>query len=102
MTTLIAPRTDLAPARFSADHNDRFLDDGTAVLADVPGTEPEIGDLVVVRRPAIVRGRVTQGTPRTYRVERVETREASVFERSSHVVRDVTTAHIRFVPAVRP
>lgn len=102
MTILIAPRTDLAPARFSADHNDRFLADGTAVLADVPGAEPKVGDLVVVRRPGMRFGRTTQGTPRTYRVERVETREASVFERGSHVVRDVTTAHIRFVPAVRP
>lgn len=40
MTNLIAPRTEFAPARFSADHNDRFSDDGTAVLADVPGSEP--------------------------------------------------------------
>lgn len=102
MTTLIAARTEFAPARYSADHNDRFSDDGTAVLADVPGAEPEVGDLVVVRRPGTVRGRVTTGTPRTYRVERVETREVSVFERGTHIVRDVTSAHIRFLPAVRP
>lgn len=102
MSNLIAARTEFAPARFSADHNDRFLDDGTAVLADVPGAEPEVGDLVVVRRPGMRFGRVTPGTQRTYRVERVETREASALHNGAHIVRDVTTAHIRFLPAVRP
>ena len=47
MTTLIAARTEFAPARYSAGHNDRFSDDGTAVLTDVPGAAPEVGDLVV-------------------------------------------------------
>lgn len=102
MPNLIAPRTEFAPARYSADHNDRFSDDGTAVLTDVPGAEPEVGDLVVVRRPGLRFGRVTSGTPRTYRVERVETREASMLHNGTHIVRDVTTAHLRFIPVVRP
>lgn len=102
MTNLISERTEFASARYSADHLDRFLDDGTAVLTDVPGDEPEVGDLVVIRRPGTARGRTIPGTPRTYRVERVETREASVVERGAHIVRDVTTAYVRFVPAVRP
>ena len=101
MPNLIAPRTEFAMARYSADHKDRFSDDGTAVLEDVPGAEPQVGDLVVVRRPGTVRGRTTQGNLRTYRVERVETREASVVEWGAQIVRDVTTAYLRFVPAVR-
>lgn len=102
MTTLIAPATDFTPARYSADHRDQFLDDGTATLSDIEGAEPSVGDLVVVQRPGLRYGRVVSGNPRTYRVERVSTREASVVERGTHVVRDVTTALVRFVPVTRP
>lgn len=102
MTTLISAATPLAPARYSAEPADRVFDDGTAVLADVEGAEPMIGDLIVIRRPGTVRGRSVLGRPRTYRVESVEMHEASVLRHGTQIVRDMTTVHARFVPAVKP
>ncbi|MEZ5111878.1 MAG: hypothetical protein R2732_10330 [Microbacteriaceae bacterium] len=88
----------IAPGHYSAGTRDKFFADGTATLGDLPGTEPAVGDRILVRRPKIVRGRVVGGAARTYVVESVSTRETQVHENGVHGVRDVTTVRIRLVP----
>ena len=90
--------TQISHGHYSADAQDKFFVDGTAVLHDLPGAEPAVGDRILVRRPRIVRGRVVGGAARAYIVEGVSTHEMQVQENGIDFVRDVTTVRIRLTP----
>lgn len=93
MTQMLITPTTTRPATVLADEpRDRFFDDGTAILADFPGsTPPEIGDRVGIRRTMPTRRGAVIRKPRIYRVDRVLTREVPAVENGVSYVTDQTT-----------